>query len=71
MSSKQYTDPRTEVTTTGIELTLTWETAHQRLFYFLILFAVWVIAVDEQLLRTVLTEVVAAAMVAFLGKKSL
>ena len=71
MSSKQYTDPRTEVTTTGIELTLTWETAHQLLFYFLILFAVWVLAVDEQLLRTVLTEVVAAAMVAFLGKKSL
>jgi hypothetical protein len=71
MSSKQYTDPRTEVTTTGIELTLTWETAHQLLFYSLILFAVWVLAVDEQLFRTVLTEVVAAAVVAFLGKKSL
>lgn len=71
MSSKQCTDSRTEVTTTGIELTLTWETAHQLLFYCLVLLAVSVLAVDEQLFRTVLTEVVAAAVVAFLGKKSL
>ena len=69
MSNTEHTVSRTEVTSTGIEITVTWTTIDQLASYIALCLAVVLLAMDGQLLATVLEEIVSVTLIALLWKR--
>lgn len=57
-----------EVTTQGIAVELPWSLIHQLVFYAVLLAGVFLLALDGELVSTVLEQLVIAAFLAYLGK---
>jgi len=68
MSNTEHTVSRTEVTRTGLEITVTWTVIDQWLSYGTLCLAMVLLAMDGQLLVTVLKEIVSVRVTALLWK---
>jgi len=69
MSNTEHTVSRTEVTRTGLEITVTWTVIDQWLSYGALCLAMVLLAMDGQLLMTVLKEIVSVMVIALLWKR--
>ena len=69
MSNTEHTVSRTEVTHTGLEITVTWTAIDQWLSYGALCLAMVLLAMDGQLLMTVLKEIVSVMVIALLWKR--
>ena len=69
MSNTEHAVSRTEVTRTGLEITVTWTAIDQWLSYGALCLAMVLLAMDGQLLMTVLKEIVSVMVIALLWKR--
>ena len=69
MSNTEHTVSRTEVTRKGLEITVTWTAIDQWLSYGALCLAMVLLAMDGQLLMTVLKEIVSVMVIALLWKR--